>query len=210
MWVTCAQPALLKAVQLVGRAISTRTTMPILGYILLETKKDGVKLTATDLELAIQTEVEAEIKQGGQMTLPARIFTEIVGNLGPATVEIKGQEGAAPAEITCETSHFEILGLPAGDFPTLPRTNGEPVASIEADVARMMVNQTLFDGDLCGNGRGRSTIRRHRWWTFGAPKGHAAPSRAAEGWRYRSCESDGRAGAGACGRIGPRSTRDGG
>ncbi len=144
MWVTCAQPALLKAVQLVGRAISTRTTMPILGYILLETKKDGMKLTATDLELAIQTEVEAEVKQGGQMTLPARILAEIVGNLSPATVEIKGQEGAAPAEITCETSHFEILGLPAGDFPTLPRTNGEPVATIEADVARMMVNQTIF------------------------------------------------------------------
>src|SRR5574337_608233 len=144
MWVTCAQPVLLKAVQLVSRAISTRTTMPILGYILMETKKDGVKLTATDLELAIQTDVEAEVKQGGQMTLPARIFTEIVGNLSPATVEIKGQEGAAPAEISCETSHFEILGLPAGDFPTLPRTNGEPVASIEADVARMMVNQTIF------------------------------------------------------------------
>jgi len=89
MWVSCPQTALLKAVQLVGRAISTRTTMPILGYILLETQKDGVKLTATDLELAMQVEVAAEVKQGGQLTLPARILGEIVGNLPPATVEIK-------------------------------------------------------------------------------------------------------------------------
>jgi DNA polymerase-3 subunit beta len=112
--------------------------------MLVETKKDGLKLTATDLELAIQVEVEAEVKQGGQITLPARILTEIVGNLSPATVEIKGQEGAAPAEISSEASHFEILGLPAGDFPTLPRVEGEPVASVEADVARMMINQTIF------------------------------------------------------------------
>src|SRR5207247_2372478 len=60
MWVSCPQTALLKAVQLAGRAISTRTTMPILGYILLETQKDVVKLTATDLELAIQVKVADE------------------------------------------------------------------------------------------------------------------------------------------------------
>ncbi len=144
MWVTCPQPSLLKAVQLVGRAISTRTTMPILGYILMETKKDGVKLTATDLELAIQVEIEAEVKQGGQMTLPARILSEIVGNLPAATVQIKAQEGSTQAEISCEASNFEILGLPAGDFPALPRTDGESVGTIEADVARMMINQTIF------------------------------------------------------------------
>jgi len=90
--------------------------MPILGYILLETKKDGVKLTATDLELAIQTEVEAEVKQGGQMTLPARILTEIVGNLSPATVEIRGQEGAAPAEITWRQP-FRNSGSSGGRLP---------------------------------------------------------------------------------------------
>src|SRR5438046_2274450 len=144
MWVSCPQTALLKAVQLVGRAISTRTTMPILGYILLETKKDGMKLTATDLELAMQVEVAAEVKQGGQLTLPARILGEIVVNLPPATVESKAQEGSPQAEISCEASNFEILGLPAGDFPTLPRADAEAIGEIDADVMRMMVNQTIF------------------------------------------------------------------
>ena len=80
MWVTCSQASLLKGVQLASRAISTRTTMPILGYILLETMKNGLRLTATDLELAVQVDIDAEIKKGGQVTLPARIFAEIVGN----------------------------------------------------------------------------------------------------------------------------------
>src|SRR2546427_11399501 len=144
MWVSCPQTALLKAVQIVGRAISTRTTMPILGYVLMETQKDGIKLTATDLELAMQVEVAAEVKQGGQVTLPARILSEIIGNLPVATVEIKAPEGSTQAEITCETSHFEILGLPATDFPTLPRTDGEAVGVDDAGVMRMIFNPTIF------------------------------------------------------------------
>src|SRR5256712_4481299 len=111
MWVSCPQTALLKAVQIVGRAVSTRTTMPILGYILMETQKDGIKLAATDVDLAMQVEVAAEVKQGGQLTLPARILNEIVGNLPGATVEIKAREGGTEGEISWETSHFEILGL---------------------------------------------------------------------------------------------------
>src|SRR2546426_4375845 len=144
MWVSCPQTALLKAVQLVGRAISTRTTMPILGYVMMETKKEGIKLTATDLELAMQVEVAVEVKQGGQVTLPARILSEIVGNLPTAIVEIKAPEGSTQTEISCETSHFEILGLPATDFPTLPRADGDAVGEVDADVMRMMINQTIF------------------------------------------------------------------
>src|SRR5438552_19212009 len=97
--------------------------MPILGYILLETQKDGVKLTATDLELAMQVEVAAEVKQDGQLTLPARILSEIVGNLPPATVEIKAQEGSPQAEMSSEAINLEILGLQEGDFSTHPRAD---------------------------------------------------------------------------------------
>src|SRR3989442_13356438 len=111
MWVSCPQTALLKAVQLVGRAISTRTTMPILGYVLMETKKDGIKLTATDLELAMQVERAAEVKQAGQVTLPARILSKIVVNLPAATAEIKAPEESTQTEISCVSSHLEILGL---------------------------------------------------------------------------------------------------
>src|SRR3989304_5125308 len=144
MWVTCTQAALLKGVQLASRAISTRTTMPILGYILLETMKNGLKLTATDLELAVQVEIDAEVKQGGQITLPARILTEIVGNLPDATVELKGAETGPQVQIKCEASDFEILGLPAGNFPTQPKPEGNEIGAIEADVRRRLVSKTIF------------------------------------------------------------------
>ena len=144
MWVTCSQASLLKGVQLASRAISTRTTMPILGYILLETMKNGLRLTATDLELAVQVDIDAEIKKGGQVTLPARILAEIVGNLPDAMVELKNEEGAHQVEITCEASAFEILGLPAGDFPALPRADGSEIGAIDADMLRTMVSQTIF------------------------------------------------------------------
>jgi len=118
--------------------------MPILGYVLLETIKNGLRLTATDLEFAIQVDIEAEVKKGGQVTLPARILAEIVGNLPEATVELKNEEGASQVEITCEASNFEILGLPAGDFPALPKADGAEVGAIDADLMRRMVSQTIF------------------------------------------------------------------
>ncbi|HET6782105.1 MAG TPA: DNA polymerase III subunit beta [bacterium] len=144
MWVTCSQSALLKGVHLVNRAISTRTTMPILSYVLLETTKSGLKLTATDLELAIQVEIDGEVKQGGQLTLPARILTEIVGNLPESTVEIKADEGVTQTQITCENSNFEILGLPAGDFPTMPKPAEDALGAIDAESMRTMIRQTIF------------------------------------------------------------------
>lgn len=144
MWVTCSQASLLKGVQLASRAISSRTTMPILGYILLETMRDRVRLTATDLELAIQVDVDAEVKKGGQITLPARILAEIVGNLPEAGVEIKAVDAANQVQITCEASEFEILGLPSTDFPTIPKANGNEIATLDADLLRTMVSQTII------------------------------------------------------------------
>lgn len=144
MWVTCAQVNLLKGVHGTNRAISSRATMPILGYVLLETLENGIRLTATDLELAIEVEVVGEVKRRGQMTLPAKIFTEIVGNLPEKMVEIRTEEGAGQVRILCENSDFELLGLPANDFPALPKGNGTTVGAISADVMRGMISQTIF------------------------------------------------------------------
>ncbi len=144
MWIMCNQAALLKGVQLVSRAISTRTTMPILGNILLETTKNGARLVATDLELAIQVEITAEVQEGGQITLPARILSEIINNLPEASVEIKVKETMTQVEITCEASRFEIIGLPASDFPAVPRGEMDPVGNIDVDLVRTMIRQTIF------------------------------------------------------------------
>lgn len=124
--------------------MSSRTTMPILANLLLETTRDGVRVSATDLELGIRTEVPAQVDRGGMVTLPARLLTEIVSNLPAAPVEIRVEEGASQAEILCERSAFEILGLPAGDFPRLPDTEVDPVCRVDAGLLRGMIRQTIF------------------------------------------------------------------
>jgi DNA polymerase III subunit beta len=141
---TCAQAHFLRAVQIVGRAISPRTTMPILGNILLEAAKNEVKLAGTDLELGIESHLSAAVSEEGAVTLPARILTDIVANLPEASVDVTVAEGESRAVIRCETVKFEVFGLPASDFPVLPSGEGGPVVGLDAALLRTMIRQTSF------------------------------------------------------------------
>lgn len=144
MHITCEQLQLAKGMQTVQRAISTRTTMPILGNVLLETAKDKIKLAATDLELGIQTEIPAVIKRGGAITLSAKVLGDIVANLAEASVDIKAGDNGALVEIRCEDAEFEIPGVPATDFPLIPDPQTTVVATIDGALLRAMVRQTVF------------------------------------------------------------------
>jgi DNA polymerase-3 subunit beta len=144
MLFSCAHDHLNKAVALVGRAVSTRATMPILANILLETRKDAVKLAATDLDHGMQTEIPAKVTKGGAITLPARLFAEIVANLPAAAVQLRVGEGANAVEVQCESVTYDLVGLPAADFPLMPEPDAAPAASIDAGLLRTMVRQTAF------------------------------------------------------------------
>ena len=144
MRVQCAQEHLLREVQLVNRAISSRASMPILGNILLDAAGDNLKIIATDLELGIESQITATVTEPGSITLPARIFGDIVSNLPVAILTLDNTEGDTKARITCENIHFEILGLPAADFPLMPTDGGDIVARIDAGVFRSMIRQTSF------------------------------------------------------------------
>jgi len=144
MHLRCSQEHLLRAVQTVGRAISPRASMPILGNVLMETTKNGVKLAATDLELGIEAYVTGTVMEGGAVTLPARILTDIVTNLPDTLVEVTVAEGESKASITAESVRFEILGLPATDFPLMPSGDGNVVVTLDAGLLRTMIRQTSF------------------------------------------------------------------
>jgi len=144
MQFTCAHDSLSKAVALVGRAVATRATMPILSNILIETRKDAIKLAATDLDHGMQTEVPAKVKKGGAITLPARLFGEIVSNLPDAPVLVKVAEGGTEVEVQCERVTYDLMGLPASDFPLMPEPDAAPVAGVDAGLLRTMVRQTEF------------------------------------------------------------------
>jgi DNA polymerase-3 subunit beta len=144
MHLKCSQDNLLRAVQTVGRAISPRASMPILGNILVETTKNGAKMAATDLELGIEAYVTGTVTEGGAVTLPARILSDIVTNLPEAPVEVMVTEGESKAVITSENVRFEILGLPATDFPLMPSGEGNVVVKFDAGLLRTMIRQTSF------------------------------------------------------------------
>lgn len=144
MHLKCSQDHLLRAVQTVGRAISPRASMPILGNILVETTKNGAKMAATDLELGIEAYVAGTVTEGGAVTLPARILSDIVTNLPEAPVEVVVAEGESKAVITSENVRFEILGLPAADFPLMPSGEGNVVVKFDAGLLRTMIRQTSF------------------------------------------------------------------
>src|SRR5437016_11856940 len=88
MKVTCRPAVLGQALQVVSRAISTRTTLPILNNILLETTPEGLSLTATNLEIGIRKVVAAEVIEEGTTTVPARLLTDFVSSLPDEPLEM--------------------------------------------------------------------------------------------------------------------------
>jgi DNA polymerase III subunit beta len=144
MRLQCSQEQLLRSVQTVGRAISPRASMPILGNILIEASKNVVKIAATDLELGIESHVQCKVQEDGAVTLPAKIFTDIVSNLPESPVDISVEEGDAKVLISCDAVKFELVGLPSTDFPLMPSGDGNVLIKIDGGLLRTMIRQTSF------------------------------------------------------------------
>src|SRR5256884_398585 len=141
MRVQCSQEQLMREVQIVTRAISSRASMPILSNLLLDSTGEILRITATDLELGIESQVRASVLEPGSITVPARIFGDIIVNLPAAPITIDVSEGDTKTRITCESIKFEILGLPAADFPLMPSNGGGTVAPNDAGVPRRTIRQ---------------------------------------------------------------------
>jgi DNA polymerase-3 subunit beta len=144
MRIRCAQEDLSRAMSAVGRATSGRTTVPILANVLLETTAGGLRVVATDLELGIRAQIPAEVERGGLVTLPARLLAEVVSHLPAAPVELRVEEGSSVAEIRCQRASFELVGMPASDFPRVPDGEVETLCRLPAALLRTMIRQTLF------------------------------------------------------------------
>ena len=120
MKITTSKDNLLKGIQIVQNAVSSKSTLPILSHILLEAKKDGIKLIATDLEIGVSVKVEGEVTEEGAITIPARKFSEIVKELSneePLQISVKKSQAIT---IESDKSYFRLMGLLKEDFPQLP------------------------------------------------------------------------------------------
>ena len=121
MKLTCNPNTLSQALQVVSRAISTRSTLPILNNILLETTSEGLALTATNLEIGIRKVVPAEIHSDGSTTAPARLLTDFVGTLPDDKLEIELDLATQNLSLRCARLDTHIKCIEAEEFPPGPR-----------------------------------------------------------------------------------------
>jgi len=142
MKIICSKESLSESVNIVQKAVSTRTTLPILEGILLEAN-DRLKMTAYDLEIGIECYVDADIREKGSIVLNSKMFGEIVRSLPDAEVLIEVKENRTVI-IECETSYFEIKGIDPEGFPALPKMEKENGIKISQKLLKDMIKQTIF------------------------------------------------------------------
>ena len=134
---------LLSNLQRAQGIVEKKTTMPILNNVLMETTDNGLKIIATDLEVGIIEECNAEIKRGGSCTVMARKLFEIVRELSERE-DIKLSVKENLFEISCGSSIFHLKILPSEDFPSLPRFESLQSINIPSELLQDMIQKTIF------------------------------------------------------------------
>jgi DNA polymerase III subunit beta len=139
---TCQPSTLSQALQIVSRAISTRTTLPILNNILLETTAEGLALTATNLEIGIRKVVAAEVAEEGSTTVPARLLTDFVGTLPEKDIEMSLDLPTQTLSLKCARFDTHVKCIEAEEFPPGPRPDEGDRLSIPLDELLAAIEQT--------------------------------------------------------------------
>ena len=139
----CSKANLLNGVQTVSRAVPNKTTMSILECILVDTTKGVIKLTANDTDLGIETVIEGDIIEKGQIALDAKIFLDIVRKLPDSDVTLQ-VDNSMKTIITCEKAKFTIIGKSGEEYTFLPSIERIDSISISQFALKEVVRQTIF------------------------------------------------------------------
>lgn len=144
MKVIIAQSDLLEGLKIVSRAVSGQNTLPVLGNILIRAEGRKVHFSATNLEISIATSVEADVKNEGAITIPAKILTSYTSLLGKGEeIELKLADGLA-LEVNSESSKTKIKGISADEFPAITRVDSGTKLELSGKAFRLMVQEVAF------------------------------------------------------------------
>lgn len=144
MQIVCSKAELLKGIQIVQSAVSSKSTLPVLSNILLETRTNQLKLASTDLEVGVRCLIKAEVVKEGALTIPAKTFSDFVRTLDE-THEIKiTTEDTTRMEIRCGKTRCVLLGLPKEDFPVLPEFPDDNAIVMEAKTLLEMIKKSSY------------------------------------------------------------------
>ena len=144
MRVSCLQENLARGLSIVGRAVSPRSTLPVLGNILVATDEGRLKLAATNLEIGINCWIGAKIEDEGAITVPARLLGEFVSQLPAERIDMDLSVRTLMLNLKCARYDTNIKGIDASEFPIIPTGGSDGAIRIEAGTFRKMINQVVF------------------------------------------------------------------
>ncbi|HEY71965.1 MAG: DNA polymerase III subunit beta [Chloroflexi bacterium] len=144
MKISCLQENLAKGLGIVGRAVSPRSTLPVLGNVLMATEAGRLKLSATNLEVGISCWIGAKVEEEGAITVPARTLIDLVNALPPEQVDMELIERTQTLNLCAGRSESNIKGIDAAEFPIVPAPEGEGGIPIAPDVLRAAIQQVAF------------------------------------------------------------------
>ena len=140
---TISREKLQEGLTAVAASIPAKTTLPVLANILVETTERGIRLSGTDLDIAVSTEVSADVETAGAITIPAKKLSEIARELPPAPVKI-GAVGEQRITLECGRSKFKLLGLPRDEFPTFPQVRFQESWRVRSGDLQKLIAHTSF------------------------------------------------------------------
>ncbi|HML35854.1 MAG TPA: DNA polymerase III subunit beta [Bacillota bacterium] len=145
---SCTQQALSKALNTVSKAVTSRTTIPILKGILLEADSDNTLiLSASDLDLSIEKKIEVTVEEPGSVVVSAKLFSDIIRKLPNEEVQVEEMENNNIV-IKCLASEFTIVGQPADEFPNIGEINQDEKLSLDKDILKEMIKKTSFAASI--------------------------------------------------------------
>lgn len=145
MRVSCLQENLAKGLSVVGRAVATRSTLPVLSNVMLSTDNGRLKLSATDLEIGINCWIGAKVEEDGATTVPARSFIDLINSLPSERMDMELVVRTQTLNLKCARYEANLKGIDAQEFPLIPSAEeGEGQITLEPTAFRRMIEQVVL------------------------------------------------------------------
>ena len=144
MKVSCLQENLNEGLGVVGRAVATRTTLPITNNVLIATDQGQLKLSATNLEIAITAWIGAKVEEEGVTTVPAKLLSEFVGSLPNEQINLEVPANSNNMNLKCARFEARITGGNAEEFPPIPTVDEGTAIEMNPELLQNAVHKVAF------------------------------------------------------------------
>ena len=148
MKASVTQQHLAHGLSIVSRAVSPRSTLPVLANVLVATDEGRLRLSATNLELGITCWIPAQIQEEGSITVPARTIVDLVGTFPPDLVQLSLDVRTQTLNVVCNSSAHEIKGIDAQDFPPVPVPDLSEGVELDLTSFKEMIQQVAFAASM--------------------------------------------------------------